>query len=291
MSGCLGEWRSRHNLSLSEREEKRYRKERLDEMENVRTFKTTAKILQQATELTDLPIIIASHPTLQMQGVVIHPTAEDPVYRIFYYSELDEEGVNVAVTHELCHVIRALRVLENERLTVRMQPVCQNYKDYHTIYTSLSSYPDDIEIESFIATCIDLKAGQKKLWGPVVDGFKREIEEDFRTLPQRLFQVKHSLDYVLMRRVGELIGEKTTRHYYGYNDVMQEGKELLEIADSVRREDIAGDREVSRLWIERLGIGEVFSLIPQAEAEFADRDLEFLLATNPNVEVSVYGDN
>lgn len=167
----------------------------------------------------------------------------------------------------------------------------QYFETYHTIGTSLFSYPDDIEIEKLVSICNDLKSGQRKLWKPVVGGFKREIEDDFRTLPQGLFLVKHSLDYVLMRRVGELIGEKATRHYYGYADVMQEGNELLEIADGVKREDIVGDREVSRLWIERLGIGEVFSLIPQAVAEFADGDLEFLLETNPNVEVSVSGDN
>jgi hypothetical protein len=260
-------------------------------MEAVSLFKTTEEVYQKATELTNLPIRIASHKTLQMQGMVIHATPDDPVYRVYYYAELDEGEANATITHELCHIVRTLRVPQDEPLTVRKRPtqaVLENYRTYDIVGTSLFSYPDDLEIEKFIATRSDLKAGQKRYWKPVVEGFGREIEDDFRTLPQRLFQVEHSLDYVLMRRVGELLGEKMTRHYYGYKDVMEEGKVLLEIADSIKRQDVAGDREVTRLWIERLRVGEVFSLVPLAAAEFSDKELNFLLSTNPNAEVYVF---
>lgn len=231
----------------------------------IRKYETTEKIYQQAKDLADLPIVFTPHDTLQAQGAIEYPTTDDPVYHIYYYSGLDDDEINSVVTHELCHVIRTLVVPAEKRLTVRMQPVRQHCKTYHTIGDSISSYPDDLEIERYIATCFDLRPGQNKLWQPVLEGFQKEIENDFRTLPQRLFLVKHTLDYVLMRRIGELVGRKMTRHYYGYSAVIQEGNKLLLIADSVKRSDIVGDREVSRLWIEELGIDDVFSLVPKME--------------------------
>ena len=253
-------------------------------MKNITRFKTTEEIFQQASELADLPILIASHPTLQMQGVVIHPTEADPNYHIYYYSGLDEEEANTALTHELCHIIRTVRVPKDKRQRVRGIPIPEYYKAYDDIGTSMFSYPDDLEIERFIATCPDLQLGQKKIWKPVIAFMREEIEEDFRKLPERLFLAKHALDYSLLRRVGELIGEKTTRHFYGYRNVMQEGKALLEISDGVRRNDVAGDREVTGLWIERLGMGDIYSLVPENETE-PDNELAFLMATNPNVMV------
>lgn len=266
----------------------------------IEVFPCTQRLLDEAASMADLPIRLTSYHRgipacfrIACRGKGYHEIHLDASWA----GLVGVEQANFYLAHEATHAIRAFSVpFDQRRGTIlredaeesekallalaaesvargkytEIQEVVEAFFEWENAMLGSLGGPEEIEVDRYVLQqCPELR----KAFGIQLRKSKVDLENRLNGNPlfwEPLDSMLFATLYSVLRVEGEWIGQKLTKPFYRFPNILRRGKELLAIVEA-KEPDHLGDIKAEEQWIEVLGLQDIFKVVSLSDiADFEE---------------------